>query len=68
MICCVAVLCITAVLLLNVLLLRIWCCCCCCSLAASECDEHCTWNDRRVFNGTAQVQLLIYISSTVGAP
>ncbi|WIA38074.1 hypothetical protein OEZ86_001443 [Tetradesmus obliquus] len=24
------------------------------NLAASECDEHCTWNDRRVFNGTAQ--------------
>eukprot|EP00882_Tetradesmus_deserticola_P001995 GHRQ01002140.1.p1 GENE.GHRQ01002140.1~~GHRQ01002140.1.p1 ORF type:complete len:593 (+),score=177.48 GHRQ01002140.1:42-1820(+) len=23
-------------------------------MAASECDDHCLWNDRRVFNGTAQ--------------
>lgn len=27
-----------------------------CSLTSAECDEHCTWNEHRVFNGTAQVR------------
>jgi hypothetical protein len=38
------------------LTVKLMCAACVCSLAASECDEHCTWNDCRVFNGTAQVR------------
>jgi hypothetical protein len=26
-------------------------------MQASECDEHCNWNDKKVFYGTAQVTL-----------